>query len=165
MLITLKHGSQYHYTFNHLTSNIQHSLFSLKLPIFILYLDAQSAFDVVLREMLIKNLYFSCNTSGQSLHYISNRLGYRRTFIEWEGNMMGPIDDEAGLEQGGVSSSDFYKIYGKEQLTTAQASSLGVQVGNETISGIGLADDTALVSNDIHKLHLLLKLTEEFCKK
>ena len=78
---------------------------------------------------------------------------------------MGPIDDEAGLEQGGVSSSDFYKIYGKEQLTTAQDSSLGVKIGNETISGIGLADDTALVSNDIHKLYLLLKLTEEFCKR
>ena len=45
-----------------LTETIQHSLFSLKLPIFILYLDAQSAFDVVLRELLIKNLYFSCNT-------------------------------------------------------------------------------------------------------
>jgi hypothetical protein len=148
-----------------LTETIQHSLFSLKLPIFILYLDAQSAFDVVLRELLIKNLYFSCNTNGHSIHYINNRLGYRRTFIDWEGNLMGPIDDEAGLEQGGVSSSDFYKIYGKEQLTTAQDSSLGVKIGNETISGIGLADDTALLSNDIHKLNLLLKLTEEFCKR
>ena len=87
-------------------------------------------------------------------------FGNRRTFIDWEGNLIGPIIDESGLEQGGVPSSDFYKIYGKEQLTTAQDSSLGVKVGNEIISGIGLADDTALVSNDIHKLLLLLKLTE-----
>ena len=115
-----------------LTETIQHSLFSLKLPIFILYLDAQSSFDVVLRELLIKNLYFSCNTNGHSLHYINNRLGNRRTFIEWEGCMMGPIHDEAGMEQGGVPSSDFHKIYGKEQLTNAQDSSLGVKVGNES---------------------------------
>ena len=99
-----------------LTETIQHSLFSLKLPIFILYLDAQSAFDVVLSELLIKNLYFSCNTNGHTLHYINNRLENRRTLIEWEENMMGPIIDESGLEQGGVPSSDFYKIYGKEQL-------------------------------------------------
>ena len=148
-----------------LTETIQHSLFSLKLPIFILYLDAQSAFDVVLRELLIKNLYFSCNTDGHTLHYINNRLENRRTLVEWEGNLMGPILDESGLEQGGVSSSDFYKIYGKEQLTTAQDSYLGVKVGDQIISGIGLADDTALVSNDINKLFLLLKLTQEFCKK
>jgi hypothetical protein len=160
----LHQGSSHEFVAVLLTETIQHSLFSLKLPIFILYLDAQSAIDVVLRE-LIKNLYFSCNTNGNSLHYIKNRVGNRRTFIDWEGNLIGPIIDESGLEQGGVPSSDFYKIYGKEQITTAQDSSLGVKVGNEIISGIGLADDTALVSNDIHKLLLLLKLTEEFCKR
>ena len=41
---------------------------------------------------------------------------------------MGPIIDECGLEQGGVNSSDFYKIFGKEQLATAQLSELGVRI-------------------------------------
>ena len=89
-----------------LTEAIQHSLFTLKKPIFILYLDAQSAFDVVLRELLIRNLY-NCNTRGHSLLYINQRLGSRRTYIDWEGNLMGPIADEQGLEQGGDNSSDF----------------------------------------------------------
>ena len=31
-----------------LTETIQHSLFTLKQPLYVLYLDAQSAFDVVL---------------------------------------------------------------------------------------------------------------------
>ena len=61
---------------------------------------------------------------------------------------MGPIIDESGLEQGEVPSSDLYKIYGKEQLLSAQDSSLGVKI-----------------EDDIHKLHILLKLTEEFCKR
>ena len=34
------------------------------------------------------------------------------------------IIDEQGLEQGGVSSSDLYKIFGKEQLASAQESKL-----------------------------------------
>ena len=147
-----------------LTEVIQHSLFSLKKPAYILYLDAMSAFDVALKEPLIRNL-FNSGTEGHSLIYLNNRLENRQTFIDWEGNLMGPIMDECGLEQGGVSSSDFYKIYGREQLSTAQESKLGISLGNLTISAIGQADDTALVSNNLHNLQYLLLLTENFCRK
>ena len=115
-------------------------------------LDAESAFDVVLKEFLIKNLLFS-GTSGETLLYLNNRLSNRQTFLDWSGQLMGPIIDERGLEQGGVSSSDFYKIFSQEQLQTAQNSALGVPLGPLTISGIGQADDTALVSNSIHNLN------------
>ena len=78
---------------------------------------------------------------------------------------MGPINDEHGLEQGGVSSSDFYKIFSKEQLLSAQQARLGVALGPLVVSGIGQADDTALLSNSIHSLNFLLHLTESFCTK
>ena len=39
-----------------LTESILHSVHTLKEPAYILYLDARSAFDVVLRELLIKNM-------------------------------------------------------------------------------------------------------------
>ena len=148
-----------------LTEVIQQSLFGKKEPIYVLFLDAKSAFDVVLKELLVKNL-FHCNTTGKSLLYLDNRLGNRETFIEWDGKIVGPIQDERGLEQGGVSSSDFYKIFGKEQLDTAQKSQLGVQLNNDiVISGIGQADDTLLVSNNIQNLKHLLHLTNIFCSK
>ena len=148
-----------------LTETIQHSLYTLNEPIFILLLDAQSAFDVVLSELLVKNL-FHCSTDGQALIYLNNRFQNRQTCIDWNGQMMGPIHDERGVEQGGVNSSDFYKIFGKEQLSTAQESKLGVPLGrNLTISAIGLADDTGLLSNSIHNLQYLLRLSQTFCKK
>ena len=147
-----------------LTETIQHSLYSLKKPIYILYLDAESAFDVVLKELLIRNV-FPCNTDGQELLYLNNRLENRQTLLDWEGQLMGPIVDHRGLEQGGVSSSDFYKIFGKEQLATAQKSGLGVKLGVLTISGIGQADDTALVSNNLQSLQFLLQLSQNFCSK
>ena len=78
---------------------------------------------------------------------------------------MGAIEDECGVEQGGVNSSDFYKIFSKEQLSTAQESGLGVPVGELIVSGIGIADDTALLSNSIHKLQNLLLLSQAFCKR
>ena len=109
-----------------LTEAIQHSLHTLKDPIYALYLDAESAFDVVLQELLVRKLYHT-NTDGHSLLYLNQRLGNRRTIIDWEGQLMGPLLDERGLEQGGVSSSEFYKIFGKEQLTLAQDSKLGLK--------------------------------------
>ena len=60
-------------------------------------------------------------------------MGSRKTFIE------------QGLEQGGINSSDFYKIVGQDQLNTAQASSLGVPLGPITGCGVGLADNTGLL--------------------
>ena len=147
-----------------LTECIQHSLYSVKKPLFALYLDAESAFDVVLRELLVKNLYF-CGTSDPSLLYIDARLKNRTTFLDWDRRIMGPISDERGLEQGGVNSSDFYKIFGKEQLESAQRSGLGVNMGDVSVAAIGQADDTVLVSNDIHNIQNLLDLTLDFCNK
>ena len=73
--------------------------------------------------------------------------------------MMGPISDVRGLEQGGVSSSDEYKIYNNEQGTSSQLSQLGVHVRDKIISSITLADDAVIVSNDITDLSNLLYLT------
>ena len=147
-----------------LTETIEHSLHSLEEPVFVLYLDAKSAFDNVLRQILIRNL-FNCGTTGHSLLYFDNRLKNRQTFVDWDGHIMGPVKDECGLEQGGINSSDFYKIYGREQLNSAQESALGVPLGNLTISAIGIADDTALISNNLQNLQFLLHLTEIFCNK
>ena len=79
---------------------------------------------------------------------------------------MGPIADEVGVEQGGVNSGDFYKIYGKSQLELAQDSSLGVHLTKDiVISAIGQADDTVLISNDLHSLQNLLQLSLFYCAK
>ena len=134
------------------------------MPIFVLYLDARSAFDVVQKELLLKNLY-SVQPLDQSFLYLNNRLQNRSTFVDYNGCIMGPIHDKQGLEQGGISSSEQYKIFGREQLELAQQSSLGVRLGNLVVSAIGQADDTVLISNDINFLFYLLQLTNYYCQK
>ena len=115
-----------------LTECVQFSRFRVKSPLYVLYLDAKSAFDVVQRELLIKNL-FSIHGADQLLMHVDNRLNYRETILDWNGNLLGPINDQQGLEQGGKNSSDFYKIFGKEQLSLAQNSELGIKMGNITV--------------------------------
>ena len=69
----------------------------------------------------------------QELLVINNRLENRKTVVEWDGMMMGPIADQGGLEQGGVNSGDFYKVFGKKQLQLAQDSGQGVQLARNLI--------------------------------
>ena len=78
----------------------------------------------------------------------------------------GPIYDDHGLEQGGAYSSDCYKLYNNEVLTLAQESNLGVEVNKSlTISVVGQADDTMILSNNLQKLSLLLHLVLDYCTK
>ena len=84
---------------------------------------------------------------------MNHRLTNRKTFCDWNREVLGPIADEHGLEQGGVNSSDCYKIYNNELLNTLQASKQGIDLGNDLcVSGLGQADDIAIVSDCIYKL-------------
>ena len=73
-----------------MTEVTQHSINTLKGRAYLLFLDARSAFDRVIPELLIRNLYLA-GMDGNSIKYINNRLTIRVTFINWDRNIMGPI--------------------------------------------------------------------------
>ena len=161
----LGQGSSHELAALALTEVTQFSLHCLKQPLFLLYLDARSAFDKVIREILVRDLFFA-GTAGEDLLYINQRLEYRKTYAEWNRVMMGPISDQVGVEQGGVNSGDYYKIYARNQLMMAQKSCLGVRLSKDiVISAVGQADDTVLVSNNLHNIQNLLQLSLKYCSK
>ena len=146
-----------------LTEAVQHSLHTARLPVYVLLLDAKSAFDKVVLECAVRNAYLA-GTRDQGLLYLNSRLQNRRTYVEWDKVLMGPICDSIGVEQGGVNSDRLYKLCNNVQLQTAQLSQLGVVMGAVIVSSIGQADDTALVSNCLTKLCGLLHLAVQYCK-
>ena len=146
-----------------LTSAIQDSMNSAA-PLFVLLLDAKSAFDLVLRKILIRRLFLD-TTPDQRIRYWDLRLANRTTFCQWEEETMGPIDDQLGVEQGGPNGSEHYKIYNNEQLRTAQDSGLGTAISGIPVAAVGQADDTALLSNNIYQLQHLLDLSILYCDK
>ena len=87
--------------------NDNFSIASSSKPAYVVYLDAKSAFDLVLREMLITDLY-DIGIKDQGLVLIDERLKNRKTVGEWDRLLMGPIRDKCGVEQGGLNSSEFY---------------------------------------------------------
>ena len=133
-------------------------------PVFLLSLDAQSAFDRCLRQIMISQFY-RAGVGGGAVKFTDKRLENRATVYEWNGNLLGPSPDVTGVEQGGINSSDFYKLYNNEQLVSAQATDLGVDIDSNIISAVGQADDVVLLSNDLDSLDLLVKGTERYCMK
>ena len=83
-----------------LTEVIQHSLHAVNQPVYILALDAQSAFDRCLRQILICELY-RAGVTDAALPLINNRLANRATVYEWNRELLGPAPDVTGFEQGG----------------------------------------------------------------
>ena len=77
----------------------------------------------------------------------------------------GPHSQRAWPGAGGANSSEFYKLYNNEQLVTANNSGLGATISGIAVASVGQADDTALVSHDIHQLQLLLNLSLIYCEK
>ena len=148
-----------------LTETIQYSLYSARKPLFVLMLDAKSAFDKILKEFIIRNAFLA-GSQGQGLLYLADRLGNRQTYVEWDKCLMGPIYDLLGVEQGGCVSDKLYKLANNELLTAVQSSQLGVAMNGVVISDIGQADDTLLLSDCIYKLQqLLLQLAIGYCTK
>ena len=114
-------------------------------------------------------------TQDEGLLYLDNRLRNRLTYIEWDKQILGPILDTIGVEQGGIASDRVYRLVNNEQLETAQQSKLGVSLGvvvtptggldKLVLSGVGQADDVGLLANSLKKLKLLLYLTVLYCDR
>ena len=110
-----------------------------------LHLDARSTFINVLRKLLLRNLCFA-GTDGEAGKHMQSWINK-----QLDRSMM-------SLESG--------KIFGKIQLQMAQSSQLGVQLSkNLIISAIGQANETPLVSNNIHSLQNLCQVFVYHCSK
>ena len=46
----------------------------------------------------------------------------RKTFIEWDKEILGPTSDTIGLEQGGCAIDRFYRLVNNEKVKIAQES-------------------------------------------
>ena len=142
-----------------LTEAVQHAVFSAKKPLFVIMLDAKSAFDKILVEFIIKNAFLA-GSRGQGLLYLADRLSHRKTFVEWDKCLMGPIVDKLGVEQGGCLSDRLYKLANNEQLSVAQESQLGLAIDvllclPMTKQTIPASSATAFLSSSISSSSLL----------
>ena len=88
-----------------LTTTIHDSMAS-NLPLFVLLLDAMSAFDLVLRKLMVRRLFLDTE-ADQRIRFWDLRLSNRTTYCQWKNQLMGLIKDQLGVEQGGPNNGEF----------------------------------------------------------
>ena len=144
-----------------LLHSICYATLTLGIALWVLLLDKQSAFDSVLKEHILAEAYTAAGYhADQSLLYMANRLATRRTFLQFSSNLMGPIHDQRGVEQGGVNSGDQFQLANNKEIIVTNSAGLGLNMGETSVGSIGVADDVALLSPDPHALQSLLNLSQ-----
>ena len=157
----MKKGSSHELASLLLTESIVYATLTLGIALWVLLLDKQAAFDSVLKEHVINGAYAAADHKADaSLLYLANRLSSRRTFLQFSTTLMGPIQDQRGVEQGGVNSGDQFQVVNTEELVTTQSSGLGLNMGGVSVASIGFADDVALLSPSPHALQSLLNISQ-----
>ena len=73
------------------TGVVQHFIYTLKEPAYFLFLDARSAFDHVVTELLIRSLYLA-GMDGNTTNYINKRITNRVTYIDWDRRIITDTD-------------------------------------------------------------------------
>ena len=138
----------------------QHCL-DLKKTFFGCSLDGDSAFEVVNRQILTRELYMSGDRGD---YWKASYFSYQDslTRIKMNNQLSRPIKETLGVKQGHVKSSDHYTAYNGPLLDTLENACLGVWIGPINCGVTGVADDDFLMSDDSVKLQGLIDIAEHY---
>jgi hypothetical protein len=73
------------------------------------------------------------------------------TSVKWKGTAMDPFAVSKGVRQGGVLSTDLYKLYINPLLDQIEDSGIGMQIGTIPCSAPTCADDVSLIADELMK--------------
>ena len=82
-----------------------------RLPLYIAFLDAKSAFDVVFHNSLMRKL-FHIGVDGADWMLVNSMHQGAQSVVKWEGAVSDRFEVKQGVRQGGILSTDLYKVYG-----------------------------------------------------
>jgi hypothetical protein len=119
-----------------------------KQPLYIQFLDAKKAFDVVWHSGMLCSLHDQGITGRLwSLH--SDLYKGITSCIKWKGQLSDTFEDKQGLRQGGLTSADSFKTKGNPLLNEVENSPDAFCIGATSVGGPTCADDSALCAKNI----------------
>ena len=132
-----------------------------KKELYICSLDARKAFDIVPQPLLKFKLF---NTPlNRSLWKLVDDLYYNNTeAIRWKGVDSREYEVCQGVRQGGVISTDLYKLFSNDRLLTLEASKLGLHIGATYLGATAVADDQLLLSNCRFELQGMMTICNDY---
>ena len=131
------------------------------LPTYIAFLDAKSPFDVVNHASLMRKL-FHMGVDGQAWNLIDSIHTHAETVVKWGGHFSEKIAIHQGVRQGGILSTDMYKVYNNKLLDRLESTMLGIRIGGINCAASTCADDTTVATKERSPLQTLLGISDEY---
>ena len=131
-----------------------------KQPLYMAFLDVKAAFDVVSHESLLRKL-FHIGVDGQEWTLIHSLHKGAESVVKWEGSTTDSFKVLQGVRQGGILSTDLYKLYGNGQLQRMEETGIGCHIGEICCVAPTAADDMVLPAPS---LTILQKLQSTIAK-
>ena len=75
------------------------------------FLDVNAAFDVVPHDSLMRHL-FHTGVDGKTWSLIHSLHEGAESVVKWQGNLSEPFKMYQGVRQGGILSTDLFKVHG-----------------------------------------------------
>ena len=107
-------------------------------------------FDVVGHTSLYRKLFLS-GVRGKLWLLTYDLSQGAETSVRWKGTAMDPFAVSQGVRQGGVLSTDLYKLCINPLLDQIEDSGIGMQIGTIPCSAPTCADDVSLIADSEKK--------------
>ena len=133
----------------------------LKKNCFTCTLDGDSAFEVVNRPIQKREI-FAEGEEGALWQFTNASYDNTKCQMKLEGKLSRKTQEELGVRQGHIKSSDHYKTYVSPALASIDSSNLGYWIGPICVSVSGVADDVCLLSDAPDRLQQLLHLASHY---
>lgn len=124
-------------------------------------LDAKSAFDVVIHSHLMRRLYHA-GIDDKQWNIIKCMHTNASSAIKWDGQVSSNFDVGQGVRQGGILSTDLYKLYVNPLLNRLEQSRLGCKIGNVLCNATACADDVALLGTSPTEMQIQVNMSNDY---
>ena len=135
-----------------------------KQNLFVCTLDARKAFDVVSHATLKHKLYHT-DIRRASWSVIDALYTNSKECIKWRGGYSRCYNVNQGVKQGGLGSTDYYKIYANDLPHSLEKAGLGMSIGTTYVGSPICADDTMLITTNEFELQGMMDVSHAHSQK
>jgi hypothetical protein len=129
----------------------------LHTKLYVTFLDASKAFDVVWHTSMLNKLY-DLGVDGKLWRLYSDMYSGLTSRVKTTGLLSRTIVERQGVRQGGIPSTELFKGRCDQLLNTLEQSTLGFSIGAIDCSVPTCADDMALLSSTAISLQAMINV-------
>ncbi|VDI25646.1 Hypothetical predicted protein [Mytilus galloprovincialis] len=128
---------------------------------YLVLLDAKAAFDTVVHSHLFRRVYHA-GIQDRTWTIIRSLHQNAESSIKWSGKTSERFTVGMGVRQGGILSTDLYKLYINPLLDHFQNTTYGMTIGNVNTNNTGCADDIAILSMQPADAQIMVNMALDF---